>query len=71
MTEGEILYRVAAVVAGLVVLLTILNYLDNVIEGVPIVPVAALGLAAIIWLAGHCCRYLPGAPEIDSHPARH
>jgi hypothetical protein len=64
MTEpwGEILYRVAAITAGLVVLLAVLNFRYNVGEGEPIMPVAALGLGAIIWLAGGCCRYLLGAP---------
>jgi hypothetical protein len=42
---GEILYRAAATIAGLVALPAILDFLYNVSEGEPMVPVAALGFA--------------------------
>lgn len=71
MTEplAKLFHRTAAIVAGLVALLAISNFLYNVSEGEPIFPVAALGFAAIIWLAGRCC--LLGAPGTDPHPAPH
>lgn len=69
MTErwGEILYRVAASIAGLVALLAMINLLYNFSEGEPLVPVAALGFAAFIWLIGLCCRYLSDVAEIDRY----
>jgi hypothetical protein len=69
---GQFLYRAATIIAGLVAVFAIVNYLDNISEGEPMVPVAALGLAAIIWLIGLCCRYLFSldAAEIDHHGAR-
>ena len=44
---GEILYRAAAAIAGMVALLALLNFIYNVSEGEPMIPVVALGLAAI------------------------
>ena len=58
----EILYRAAAIVAGLVALLALLNFIYNVSEGEPMIPVAALGLAAIIWPIGLCCRCVFDVP---------
>ena len=68
---GEILYRAAVILAGLVALLAVLNFLYNFSEGEPIVPIAAVGLAATIWLTGLCCRYLIDAAEIDGYPDKH
>jgi len=68
---GEILYRAAATVAGLVALLALLNFIYNISEGEPMIPVAALGLAAIIWPIGLCCRSVFDVPEEDRSPARH
>ena len=67
MTEswGEIFYRTAALIAGLIASLAALNSLYNLSLGRPIVPVAALGLAAVNWLAGLCCRHIFGGSEID------
>ena len=59
---GEILYRAAATVAGLVALLALLNFIYNVSEGEPMIPVAALGLAAIIWPIGLYCRCVFDVP---------
>ena len=70
MLWGLILYRVCAIVSGLIVVLAILNFAYNVHDGRPLIPVAALGFAAIIWLIGACCRYLFGSSEIRD-PVRH
>jgi hypothetical protein len=70
MLWGLILYRVCAIVSGLIVMLAILNFAYNVGDGRPLIPVAALGFAAIIWLIGACCRYLFGSSEIRD-PVRH
>jgi hypothetical protein len=67
---SQLLYRAATVIAGLVAVLAIVNFLDNISEGEPMVPVAALGLAAIIWLIGLCVRHLLEAAEID-HTMEH
>jgi hypothetical protein len=73
MTEswGEILYQAVATIAALVAAIAILNFLYNIGEGEPRVPLAALGLAAIIWLGGLCCRSVFDGSEADSHPVRH
>ena len=54
MLWGLILYRICAIVSGLIVMLAILNFAYNVDDGRPLIPVAALGFAAIIWLIGAC-----------------
>lgn len=51
-------------------MLAILNFAYNVDDGRPLILVAALGFAAIIWLIGACCRYLFGSSEIRD-PVRH
>lgn len=67
MTEswGEIFYRTATLIAGLIAFLAALNFLYNLSVGRPIVPVAALGLAVATWLAGLFLRYIFGGSEID------
>ena len=67
---GEILYRAAATIAGLVALPAILDFLYNVSEGEPMVPVAALGFAAMIWFIGLCCRCVFDVFEGGRYPAR-
>lgn len=67
---GEILYRAAAFIAGLVALMAALNSLYNFSEGEPNVPVAALELAAIIWLIGFFCRYVCDVSEVNHHSAQ-
>jgi hypothetical protein len=69
-TWGSILYRAGATLAGLVLLLAILNFANNLAQGRPLIPVAALGLAAIIWLIGACCRYLLDPPNVRD-PEQH
>jgi protein-S-isoprenylcysteine O-methyltransferase Ste14 len=64
MTEpwGESFYAAAAIIAALVALLAVFNFLYNFSVGEPIIPVVALGLAAIIWLIGLWCRNAFDAP---------
>lgn len=67
MTEswGESLYRAAAYIAAVVVLLAMLNFIANFSESEPIVPLPALALAAIVWLTGLGCRYVLDAREAE------
>jgi hypothetical protein len=55
---GQILYRVANILAALVTLFAAFNFLDNLSNGEPMVPLPALVLAVIIWLIGLGSRYL-------------
>ncbi len=70
MLWGMILYRAGTIVSGLIVVLATLNFAHNVDDGRPLIPVAAVGFAALIWLIGACCRYLFGSSEIRD-PVRH
>jgi hypothetical protein len=67
---GEILYRAAATIAGLVALTAMLDFFYDVSEGEPMVPVAALGFAAMIWFIGLCCRCVFDVFEGGRHSAR-
>ena len=55
---GHILYRAASILAALVVLFAAFNFVDNLSNGEPMVPLPALALASIIWLIGLGCRYV-------------
>jgi hypothetical protein len=55
---GTILYWMAAAIAALVAVLTIASALNEVSEGEPVIPLAALLLAGAIWLIGWVCRRL-------------
>jgi hydrogenase-4 membrane subunit HyfE len=55
---GHILYRAASILAALVVLFAAFNFVDNISNGEPMVPLPALALALIIWLIGLGCRYV-------------
>jgi hydrogenase-4 membrane subunit HyfE len=55
---GHILYRAASILAALVVLFAAFNFVDNLSNGEPMVPLPALALALIIWLIGLGCRYV-------------
>jgi hypothetical protein len=58
---GELLYRVATILAGLIALLVIVGYFYDASRGEPIIPIVPLLLAGIIWLIGRSCRHLPVA----------
>ena len=53
---GEAIYWTATAVAGLIVVLSVANYLSNVSVGWPVVPIAPLLLAVVVWLIGYFCR---------------
>jgi hypothetical protein len=55
---GHIVYRAASILAALVVLFAAFNFVDNISNGEPMVPLPALALALIIWLIGLGCRYV-------------
>lgn len=55
---GEIIYSITTIVSALIAALAITASLYEVSESEPVVPVAALLLAATIWLIGRSCRYL-------------
>ena len=58
---GELLYRMATILAGLIALLVIVGYFYDASRGEPIIPIVPLLLAGIIWLIGRSCRHLPVA----------
>ena len=64
---GQILYRAATILAVLIALFAAFNFLDNLSNGEPMVPLPALGLAVIIWLIGLCCRYMSHAHQAERH----
>ncbi len=55
---GETIYSITTIVSVLIAALAITTSLYDVSESEPVVPVAALLLAATIWLIGRSCRYL-------------
>jgi len=62
---GHTLYRVASILAALVVLFAAFNFLDNLSNGEPMVPLPGLALALIIWLVGLGCRYASNARQAE------
>ena len=52
MSWGRVLYRAATTLAGLIVVLTALNYFYNVGHDRPLIPLVPLLLAGLIWLIG-------------------
>ncbi len=56
--SGRLFYLVATSLAGFVVALAALSYFLDAPQGVPIVSIAALALAAVIWLSGWAGRHL-------------
>jgi hypothetical protein len=60
---GHILYRAASILAAVVALFAAFNFIDNVSNGEPMVPLPALALAVIIWLIGLGCRYVSLASQ--------
>jgi hypothetical protein len=53
---GEAIYWTATAIAGLIVVLSVANYLSNVSGGWPVFPISPLLLAVVVWLIGHFCR---------------
>ena len=55
---GQTLYWSATAVAVVIVLWAALIFFYGLSQGQPIVPIAGLSCAVIIWLLGRGCRYL-------------
>ncbi len=55
---AEIFYRACTILAGVLVLLTVADFLNKVSYGYPMIPVVPLVLAVAIWLIGRYCRHL-------------
>jgi len=53
---GEVVYWAATGIALLITVLAVASYASNASEGEPVLPIAPLLLALVIWLAGHFCR---------------
>jgi uncharacterized membrane protein YccC len=49
-------YRVTTLLAGFVATVAVISYFLNAPRGMPIISVAALGIAAMIWLIGWAGR---------------
>ena len=49
-------YRIATMLAGFVATAAVVSYFFNAPRGMPVVSVAALGVAVTIWLVGWACR---------------
>ena len=62
---GESLYRAAAFIAAIVAMVAVFNFIYNLSQGEPIIPVPALALAGIMWLAGLGCRCAWDAREAE------
>jgi len=52
MSWGPVLYRAAATLAGLIVVLTAVNYFYNVSQDRPLIPLVPLLFAGLVWLIG-------------------
>ena len=55
---AKVVYWIATIVAGLIVVVVLLGYFSNAAAGEPVIPIAALLLAGAIWLIGWVCRYV-------------
>jgi uncharacterized membrane protein YccC len=56
--SGVFFYRIATTLAIFVAALAVISYLLNAPRGMPIVSIAALTLAAVIWAGGWAGRHL-------------
>jgi hypothetical protein len=54
---GQFVFRAATIVAALILLWVVWNYISNIEDQFPVLPVARLVLAGVIWLAGWAFRY--------------
>ena len=53
---GKSLYWGATILAGLIVAVISVSYFSNASAGFPVIPIAALVLAGVIWLIGWTLR---------------
>ena len=56
MRFGNAVFWTATILAGLILVWVVLGYLYDLSEGLPVLSVVALVLAAVIWLLGLFCR---------------
>jgi len=55
---GLVFYRGATAVAVLILVLAVGNWLYNMSQGRPLIPLIPVIAAGVIWLIGYCIRYL-------------
>jgi uncharacterized membrane protein len=55
---AKVVYWVATIVAGLIVVVVLVGYFSDAAAGEPVISIAALLLAGAIWLIGWVCRHV-------------
>jgi hypothetical protein len=55
---GQVIFWAATIIAALIVLSVVWNYVRNIEDQYPVLPIAPLVLAGVIWLAGWVFRYI-------------
>jgi hypothetical protein len=55
---GELLHEASVILAGVVIMLAIINILYQASIGQPMIPVAPFIVAGAIWLVGLFCRFV-------------
>ncbi len=55
---GDFLYWTATSFAVAVAIAAVISYFLNALKGMPVVSVAAMSLAGIIWLSGWAARHI-------------
>jgi len=58
LTMGRVLYWLATIVAGLIVIFAIGDFFISWAQGAPILRIVAFIAAAVVWLIGLICRSL-------------
>jgi len=53
---GHWFYWTATIIAAAIVLWDVVGFFYGLSQGEPIIPIAALSFAAVIWLLGRSCR---------------
>ncbi len=59
-SRAQFVYHWATIVAGFIVLATVINFIYKFSIGQPIVPFVPLLVAAAIWLVGRLCLLFAG-----------
>ncbi len=57
---AQLVYRWVTIIAGIIVLVAVVNFLYRLSMGEPIIPFVPLIVAAVIWLIGRFCLFLAG-----------
>ena len=58
LTMGRVLYWLATIVAGLIVIFAVGDFFTSWAQGTPILRIVAFIAAAVVWLIGLICRSL-------------